>query len=47
MLFAAKVLAGTTADLMEQPDLLVAAREEFDLATAEGYDCHIGKEVTF
>ena len=47
VLFAAKVLAGTTADLMEKSEILTAAREEFDLATADGYDCPIGKEVTF
>ena len=34
-------------DLMEKPEILSAAREEFSLATAEGYDCPIGKEVTF
>ncbi len=43
---AAKVLAGACADLMENPDLLAKAREEFTQATAEGYDCPIGKEVT-
>ena len=47
MLFAAKVLAAATADLMESPEILAAAREEFSLTTAEGYDCPIGKEVTF
>lgn len=47
LLLAAKVLAGTAADLMEKPEVLAAAREEFTLATAEGYDCPIGKEVTF
>ena len=47
LLLAAKVLAGTAADLMEQPDILAAAREEFSLATEECYDCPIGKEVTF
>lgn len=46
MLQAAKILAGTAADLMEKPALLQAAREEFAHA-AEGYDCPIGKEVTF
>ncbi len=43
---AAKVLAGACADLMENPTLLAKAREEFTLATAEGYDCPIGKDVT-
>ena len=47
LLLAAKVLAGTAADLMEKPEILSAAREEFLLATADGYDCPIGKEVTF
>ena len=47
LLLAAKVLAATTADLMEQPDILAKAREEFQEATALGYDCPIGKEVTF
>ena len=47
VLLAAKVLAATTADLMEQPEILAKAREEFQEATALGYDCPIGKEVTF
>ena len=47
LIFAAKVLAGATADLMESPEILAAAREEFNLTTAEGYDCPIGPEVTF
>ena len=47
LLFAAKVLAAATADLMENPEILAAAREEFNLTTAEGYDCPITKEVTF
>ena len=47
LLLAAKVLAATTADLMEQPDILAKAKAEFDEATALGYDCPIGKEVTF
>ena len=42
---AARVLAGAAADLMENPRLLQKAREEFNLATAEGYDCPIGPEV--
>lgn len=45
MLLAAKVLAGACADLMEDPALLQKAQAEFTLATAEGYDCPIGKEV--
>ena len=47
LLLAAKVLAGTAADLMENPGILQEAKEEFDSATAQGYDCPIGKEVTF
>ena len=47
VLLAAKVLAATTADLMEQPEILAKAREEFLEATVLGYDCPIGKEVTF
>ena len=42
---AAKVLAGAAADLMEKPDLLKAAREEFEETAAAGYDCPIGPEV--
>ena len=45
VIYAAKVLAGTAADLMEQPEILTAARKEFDLATADGYLCPIGQEV--
>jgi aminobenzoyl-glutamate utilization protein B len=35
MLFAARVLAATTCDLMRQPELISRAREEFQSATAE------------
>lgn len=45
MLLAAKVLSGTVADLMEKPEVLKAAREEFKITAAEGYDCPIGPEV--
>lgn len=45
MLQAAKVLAGTAADLMTDPALLARAREEFRQAAAEGYDCPIGPEL--
>ena len=45
LLYAAKVLAGAAADLMEKPDILKAAREEFNETAAEGYDCPIGSEV--
>ena len=47
LLLAAKVLAGTAADLMENPGILQQAKEEFAVATAQGYDCPIGEEVTF
>ena len=47
VLLAAKVLAGTAADLMEQPEILQQARAEFEEVTAAGYDCPIGKDVTF
>ncbi len=39
MLYAAKVLAGTAADLMENPKILQAAKEEFAFTAAAGYDC--------
>ena len=45
MLQAAKVLAGTAADLMLEPALLAKARAEFQAAAAEGYDCPIGPEL--
>jgi len=45
LLFAAKVLAASCADLMESPALLQKARAEFEAAAAEGYDCPIGPEV--
>ena len=47
LLLAAKVLAATAADLLKNPAILTAAREEFLESTAQGYDCPIGKEVTF
>jgi len=47
ILYAAKVLAATAADLMEQPEILAAARAEFAEATEVGYDCPISKDVTF
>ena len=47
LLLAAKVLAGTAADLLENPEVLQQAKEEFAVSTAQGYDCPIGKEVTF
>ena len=44
-LYAAKILAATAADLMEKPELLAQAKEEFDITAADGYDCPIGTEV--
>lgn len=41
LLYAAKVLAGAAADLMETPALLEKARKEFQEAAAEGYDCPV------
>jgi aminobenzoyl-glutamate utilization protein B len=35
MLFAARVLAAATCDLMRQPELIDRAREEFQSATVE------------
>ena len=43
--YAAQVLAGAAADLMENPALLQAARAEFSEAAAAGYECPIGSEV--
>ena len=45
MLYAAKVLAGAAADLMENAALLQEAREEFEVAAAEGYDCPISADL--
>jgi aminobenzoyl-glutamate utilization protein B len=45
VLFAAKVLAGTAADLMTQPQILREARAEFAVSAKAGYDCPIGPEV--
>ena len=45
MLLAAKGLAGACADLMEKPELLRQAREEFQITAAEGYDCPLDKDV--
>ena len=45
VLYAAKIMAATAADLMENPELLMKAREEFDITAADGYDCPIGPEV--
>ncbi len=45
LLLAAKILAATASDLMEQPELLALVREEFSITASEGYDCPIGPEV--
>jgi len=45
LLYAAKVLAGAAADLMENAEFLKEAREEFEIAAAEGYDCPISADL--
>ena len=45
VLFAAKVLAGSVADLMENAEILNQVRAEFRSTTAEGYDCPISKDL--
>ena len=45
LLLAAKVLAGTAYDLMNNPLYLKEARAEFNITAAEGYDCPIGKDL--
>ncbi len=45
MLLAAKVLAGSCADLMAKPELLAQARAEFTITAAEGYDCPLDGKV--
>ena len=45
LLLAAKVLAGAAADLMEQPQVLLQARAEFDISAAAGYDCPLEPDV--
>ena len=45
MLLAAKVLAGAAADLMEKPEILAQAKEEFAITAAEGYDCPLDNKV--
>ena len=45
LLFAAKVLAATATDLMEQPEILAQAKAEFAKATKEGYDCPLEAET--
>lgn len=45
MLYAAKVLAGTAADIMEDNTLLAQIREIFYASTENGYDCPIDHTV--
>ncbi len=45
VLYAAKVLAGTAADLMTNPEILEKAKAEFSQSAKGGYDCPIGAEV--
>ena len=45
MLYAAKVLAGTAADIMRDPELQNKIRAEFQITAAEGYDCPIDDTV--
>ena len=45
LLKAAQVLCGAAIDLLEQPELLSAAREEFAARTAGGYHCPIPAEA--
>lgn len=45
LLCAGKVLAATAIDLLEKPELLEAAREEFTEKSAEGYTCPIEKDA--
>lgn len=45
MLLAAKVLAASCADLMDNPELLSRARAEFSVSAADGYDCPLDKKV--
>ncbi len=45
MLYAAKVLAATCADLMANPQLLADAKKEFSVTAVDGYDCPIDKTV--
>lgn len=45
LLYAAKALAASVADLMEDGELLRKARAEFAVSAAEGYDCPIEEGV--
>ena len=41
LLMAGKVIAATAIDLLEQPNILAAARAEFEKRTVAGYACPI------
>lgn len=45
MLYAAKVMAGSAADMMEDSALMKKVRDEFALTASEGYDCPIDHTV--
>jgi len=45
LLLAAKVLATTVADLVEDPALLKKARNEFGFTASDGYDCPIPEDL--
>lgn len=45
MLLAGKVIAAAAADLMEDPELLIRAREEFCIAARDGYDCPLSMDL--
>lgn len=45
MLLASQVMAATAYDLFEQPQLLAAAREEFERVNRSGYLCPIDADV--
>ena len=41
MIYAAKIIAAAAVDLYENPDILAAAKAEFDEAASDGYVCPI------
>ena len=43
LIYAAKLIASAAVELYENPDLLSAAREEFEENTSDGYTCPIPK----
>ena len=45
MLYAAKVLAGSAADIMSDAALLDKVRAEFQLTAVDGYDCPLEDSV--